>query len=177
MDLNKIEIETERLVLVPLSEKYAEPCFLEYREPVTTYMNYGPAKSLDTVKDRILEAQNEMKKGVELSMVVLIKESGEFMGRFGLENLDQENPEMGGWLKESAHGNRYGQEAAAALKNWADKNLQYDHIVWPCAAANTPSRKLAESLGGKVQREYEKTNARGVVWSFVDYWIPKSIKT
>lgn len=173
MDLNKVIIETERLRLVPLSEKHAEPCFLEYREPVTMYMNYGPAESLDRVKERILQTQNEMKKGLELSMVVLVKESGEFVERFGLENLDQENPEMGGWLKESAHGNRYGQEAAAALKKWADKNLQYDHLVWSCAAANAPSRKLAESLGGKVQREYVKTNARGMVWSFVDYWIPK----
>jgi len=106
-------------------------------------------------------------------MVVLKKDSEEFLGRFVLENIDKKNPEMGGWLKKSAQGYGYGREAAAALKDWADRNLQYDYILWPFATLNTPSRKLAESLGGTIRREYEKKTASGNVWDYVHYWIPK----
>jgi len=105
-------------------------------------------------------------------MAVLPKQSDDFLGSFVLLDLDQDNPEMGGWLKESAHGHGYGREAAAALQRWASENVDYDHIIWPCAAMNTPSRRLAEVLGGKVKKEYEKTTARGTVWAFVEYWIP-----
>lgn len=173
MDLSKIIIETDRLRLVPASRKYTKNIFREYREPVIQYMNYGPPESLAILEKRIKKREAEMKKGILFFMVVLLKEGGEFLGCFSLENLEQKNPEMGGWLKESAHGHHYGQEAVAALKQWADKNLTYDHIIWPCAALNIPSRKVAESLGGKIHREYEKTTDSGNLWQFVEYWIPR----
>lgn len=167
-------METERLRLVPVTTAYAEQIFLEYREPVIQYMNYGPPENLEVLKERIIKREAEMKEGSKLSMVVLLKKSHEFLGRFALEDLDQKNPEIGGWLKKSAHGNGYGKEAAAALKQWADKNLGYDHLIWSCVTMNTPSRKLAESLGGKVHKEYEKKTDNGKIWPYVDYWIPKN---
>lgn len=177
MDLNQVTIETERLRLVPITLKYAENIFVEYRDPVVQYMNYGPAESLEVLEERIRGREVDMKAGLQLFMVVLLKETNEFLGCFVLEDLDQKNIEMGGWLKGGAHGHRYGQEATAALKKWADENLEYGHILWPCAEANIPSRKLAESLGGKVEREYVKTTARGMVLPFVDYWISRSATT
>jgi [ribosomal protein S5]-alanine N-acetyltransferase len=173
MDLSQLTIETERLRLVPASTHYAEQIFLEFREPITAYLNHAPPESVDIVKKRIQDRETQIKSGSQLFMVVLRKDSSEFFGCFALEDLHQTNPELGGWLKQSAHGNRYGQEAAAALQQWADKNLQHDHVVWPCAAMNTPSRKLAESLGGKVCREYEKKTASGNVFPYVEYWLPK----
>ncbi len=174
MDLSQVYIDTERLSLVPITIRYAKLIFDEYREPVTAYMNHGAPESLEILEARIKEREIEMKKGIMLFMAVLLKESGEFLGCFALEDLDQQHPEMGGWLKQSAHGNRYGQEAAATLKKWAEANLEYGHIVWPCAAMNVSSRKVAESLGGTVQREYEKTTASGNVWPYVEYWIPRN---
>ena len=173
MDLSNIKIETPRLLLVSTLQKYAEQIFLEYREPVTTYMNYGPPKSLAALEERITQTETDMKAGLVVSLAVLLKESGEFLGRFVLEDIDQKNPEIGGWLKVSAHGHHYGQEAATALKNWADQNLSYEYLVWPCAALNTPSRKLAESLGGKVEKEYVKKTAQGKVLEYVEYWIAR----
>ncbi len=174
MDVSKTKIETERLELVPGTMEYAEQIFSEYRDPVIQYMNYRPPESLDILKERIQEREVNMEKGIQLFMAILLKESKEFIGIMALENLNKRNPEMGGWLKESAHGSGYGREAAAALKEWADQHVDYDHILWPCATANTSSCKLAESLGGKVHKEYEKKTARGNVWPFVDYWIYKN---
>lgn len=176
MDLSKVQIETDRLLLIPVSEKYTEQIFEEYRDPVIQYMNYGPPESVEILKERIRVQKAEVKKGLVLPLVVLFKETGEFLGRFNLEDLNQKTPEMGGWLKESAHGYGYGREAAAALKQWAKNNLEYDHILWPCAKANISSCKLAESLDGKVHREYEKRQAKGAILPFLDYWIPRNGK-
>ena len=176
MDLSKVKIETERLRLIPRNIKYAEQIFLEYRDPVIQYMNHGPSESLEILMERIKKTEAEMKEGLLLLMVILLKDTDEFIGCMALEDLDQQNPEMGGWLKKSAHGHGYGREAAAALKQWAEDNLKYDHILWPCATANISSCKLAESLGGKTHREYEKRQAKGTILPFVDYWIPKNDK-
>ncbi|MEQ1849294.1 MAG: GNAT family N-acetyltransferase [Candidatus Peribacteraceae bacterium] len=173
MDLRQTKIETKRLLLVPVSTKYAEQIFLEYREPVTNYMNYGAPENLEILESRIKEREVDMEQGTNLFMATLLKESGELLGCFALEDLNKKNPELGGWLKKAAHGHRYGQEAAAALKQWADKNLEYDYIIWPCATLNTPSRKLAESLSGKVHKEYEKKTASGKVSPYVEYRISK----
>ncbi len=170
-NLHLIKITTERLLLEPVTIQYAEQILLEYRDPVIQYMNYGPPEGLDTLQSRIKRREVDMKEGIQLFTAVTLKKTGEFIGCFGLEDLDKNSPEMGGWLKLTAHGNHYGQEAAAALKKWADRNLCYNHIIWPCAAVNIPSRKLAESLGGKVQKKYEKVTARGTLWPFVEYWI------
>lgn len=173
--MSAIELETHRLRLVPGSVKHAESIFAEYREPVTRYMNYPPPESLEVLKDRLKRRETEIAEGKVVYLAVLLKETDEFLGCFALEGLDERTPEMGGWLKASAHGHHYGQEAAAALKQWADRHLDYDYLVWPCAVQNVPSRKLAEALGGEVHQEYRKTTAAGGVWDYVEYAIPRSL--
>lgn len=174
MDLSQIKIETQRLLLVSVSQKYAEDIFSEYREPVTQYMNFGPPASLEAQRERLRHCETELKAGELLSVVVLRKDSGEFLGRFSLENLDRSDPEIGGWLKHSAHGHHYGSEAVGAIRTWADKHLNYSHLIWPCVTLNVGSRKLAEVLGGTVQRTYDKKNGSGKVFPYVEYWIPHS---
>ena len=173
MDLRKVTIETERLLLVPISRKYSEQVLAEYREPVTKYMNHGPPDSIEDVDGQMEQREIDMKNGTMLFMIALEKQSDEFLGCFVLEDLDQKNPEMGGWIKKSAHGNGFGREAAAGLKQWADSNLEYDYILWPCAVMNISSRKVAESLGGTASKEYEKKTASGKIWPYVEYRIPK----
>ncbi|MDZ4875470.1 MAG: hypothetical protein CLLPBCKN_004866 [Chroococcidiopsis cubana SAG 39.79] len=63
-------------------------------------------------------------------------------------------PEFGIWLK-TAHGRKYGLEAIRGIKNWAEQNLDYEYFLYPVNRANIASRKIPETLGGKVVREYE----------------------
>lgn len=171
MDLSNTVIETERLRLVTVREEDVVDIHREYRLPLTKYMNHTSTGTMEELVERHKKWRKEIKEGVRLFMTVLRKEDGEFLGGFALQNLDTRVPEMGGWLKQSAHGNKYGQEAAAALKQWADEHLEYDHILWPCAAANTGSRKVAELLGGVIKKEGNKKMASGETWPYVDYWI------
>lgn len=173
MDLNQISLETHRLVLVPKSPAHGEMIFREYREPVTQYLNHLPPRRLASLLTRIKEDEAAMKKGQALFLSVLLKGSEEFLGCFSLEDIGSTQPEMGGWLKESAHGHHYGQEAARAVKQWADHHLSHQYLVWPCALQNVASRKLAESLGGQVHREYRKRTSGGLEMNYAEYRIPR----
>ena len=131
MDLSNTTIETNRLRLVVVREEDIECIHKEYRLPLTKYMNHTSTGTLEELTERHKKWRKEIGEGVRLFMSVLDKNTEEFLGCFALANLDTKTPEMGGWLKYSAHGNAYGQEAAAALKKWADENMEYEYILWP----------------------------------------------
>ncbi len=67
MDLSNVQIETDRLRLTPVSEQDLQQIFLEFRLPMTKYMNYTSAGSIEE-----------------------LKETGEFLGCFALE--ERQNP-------------------------------------------------------------------------------------
>lgn len=169
MDLSNIQIQTERLLLVPVAMEFKELMFHEFQEPITLFMYPKPAVRIEETEDFIKSATLEQITGTDLTMA--ITKSGEFLGCAGLHNLNTEIPELGIWIKQSAHGNKYGQEAIAGLKKWADENISYKYITYPVVEQNIASRKIAESLGGKIMKEYEKETLSGRTYHMLEYWI------
>ncbi len=68
--------------------------------------------------------------------------------------IKRKHPELGIWLKQAAHGHKYGLEAITAIKNWAIENLDYEYLLYPVDRVNIASTKILERLGGKIFREY-----------------------
>jgi len=68
----------------------------------------------------------------------------------GLEDCDRPSPELGLWIKESAHGQGFGREVVAALAEWAHKTLGKESFFYPVAVQNTASRRIAEALRGEI---------------------------
>lgn len=171
MDLSGIEIQTERLLLVAITMDYAEVIFREFQLPVTEFVYSKPATHTGETKEFIQKSIEGLKNGSNLQVVILDKSTKEFLGCAGLHKLTQRDPELGIWVKLSAHGHKYGREAITALKAWADKNVDYDHLRYPVVAQNIPSRKIPESLGGKIATEYDKAMSTGHTHHLVEYWI------
>jgi len=174
MDLSHTKVETERLLLVPVSMKYKEEIFREFQEPVTQYVYSKPPEKIEETEKFIEGAHKATKEGSDLTMAILNKNSGEFLGCSGIHDLNKDNPEMGVWIKKDSHGQKIGREAVTGLKQWADINLAFDHVTFTVAAQNIASRKIAESLGGYVGKEYDKTMLSGRTYHMVEYWIPKN---
>lgn len=170
-DLTKEVIITERLKLVALSEEYVQDIFENLTDEITTYMNPSSPKRIEETQAYIFSQLPKMQRGEELAMVILDKETGEFLGGGGAHNLNSDIPELGIWIKKSAHGHGYGKEAVTALKQWLDEHIVYTYIKYPVDKKNTPSRKIAESLGGVIEDEYKKTNMSGNVLDEVEYRI------
>ncbi|HLC69938.1 MAG TPA: GNAT family N-acetyltransferase [Patescibacteria group bacterium] len=177
LDTTKVTIETERLRLVPIALGYLEEIFKEFTPEVTKYMFPQPTGDIKDIRKFISESLERMKKGENLQLVAINKVNREFLGCVGLHEIHKPDPEMGIWLKRSAQGSGYGKEAMLGVKKWAEGNLFYEHIKYPVAKANNPSRQVAEYLGGKVVKEYMGTNQNGDKMEEVEYWIERKSET
>lgn len=157
---------------MPVTMEHAEAIFSEFQEPVTEFMYPKPPEKIEETEQFIKESIAGLKNGNNLQMVILNKATGEFLGCAGLHQLDKDDPELGIWIKNQAHGNKFGRESMAAMKKWADKNIKYNYLRYPVATENIPSRKIPESLDGEVKKEYDKKMLSGRTYHMVEYWIP-----
>src|SRR3989339_65578 len=162
LELESFCIETERLLLRPVSMEYAEEIFKEFDEEITKYMFPSTPDSILDTKKFIEGSIAGFLSGEEIVVAILSKDTLEYLGNGGIHRIDTKMPELGIWIKKSAHGNHYGREAVAGLKKWADDNLDYEYLRYPVVEENMSSRKIAESLGGKEVSRYPKVNQKGV---------------
>ena len=167
------KVPTPRLLLIPISLDYKDVIFKELTEEVARFLLVHPTGDIQDTINFINNSLAQMAKGEKLQLVALDKETKEFLGCISLKKMNTPIPEIGLWLKKSVWGKGYGKESTAALKKWADDNLDYDKILYPAYKINTPSRKIAEFLGGKMVREFIGKNKRGEEFEEVEYLIDK----
>jgi [ribosomal protein S5]-alanine N-acetyltransferase len=169
--LAHVVIESERLLLLPTSEDYAREVFAGFKPPVTDLMFPAPAHAIEETLAFLRSARAAILAGVDLQVVILSVEDEEFLGHGGLHHVDTRTPEIGIWLKLDAHGEGYGREAVTALCAWALDNLELDYLKYPVDRRNVPSRRIPESLGGRIEAEYEQTNESERVLNILEYRI------
>lgn len=171
MKLIDIKIETERLLLVPIELSYAEDIFKYLTAEVAKYMRPKPAGDISETIAWIKSARARMEKGSNVQLVILEKDTGGFVGCAGLHDVDCKTPELGVWTKLDLHGKGCGREAMKALYDWARENIEFDYIKYPVDRRNIPSRKIPESLGGIIAKEYKEKNMAGFELDEVEYRI------
>lgn len=176
-DLTKERIETERLLLIPVSMEYAKQMFDELTDEITKYMAIYAPKSIDDEKDFINQSLEKLRKGTGLNLMILDKNTKEYLGVVGLKDVDTRTPEPGIWIKKSVHGKKIGREAVAGIKKWAGDNLDFDYLIYPVHKDNIASRKIAESLGGILVSSELKVCPSGKELDEVIYRIPRGSKT
>lgn len=144
-DLSEVVIESERLVLRPLSYDHKQEMFVEFNENVTRWLTNGPNESLEKLNENIANQIKEAENGESVTFEVLSKD-GEFLGRGSLENTNTKTPEFGLWFKESAQGKGYGPEFIRAVHGWASDNLDVDYFLYRADKGNIGSWKIAEKM-------------------------------
>ncbi len=169
--LSKVVIQSPRLRLVPLSSKYVPDIFTEFTAQIALYMTPLPASNISQTQEIVNAGIDCIKKGTDLGLVILDISTQEFLGMAGLHRLTTPTPELGIWIKASRHGQGLGREAITALKSWADQNLTYNYLIYPVDKRNIASCKIAESLGGTIEAQYQKTKANGDLLDEVEYRI------
>ena len=98
----------------------------------------------------------------------------ECLGMASLEDADSVSPELGLWLKESAHGQGFGREVVAALVEWGHATLGKGSFIYPVAVQNTASRQIAESLHGEIIGNRTNPKYDSVVYTIPFYESPYS---
>jgi [ribosomal protein S5]-alanine N-acetyltransferase len=171
MNLMEVEITSERLLLQAIAMRHKTEILKEFTVEITTYMYPRPAKDISETERFIEDSMIGLKKGYNLQLVILKKDTQEFFGCTGIHNINTGTPEFGIWLKKSVQGQGYGLETITALKRWAEKNLDCKYLIYPVDRENYPSRCIPERLGGEIVKEYDKTNLSGNVLHLVEYRI------
>lgn len=100
MKLRNVKIVTDRLTLQRIEPKYAREIMAEFTDEITQYMFPKPPDSIDDVMQFITSSMNSTKAGNNLQLVVLKKQTKEFIGCVGLHHIGQKDPELGLWIKK-----------------------------------------------------------------------------
>jgi RimJ/RimL family protein N-acetyltransferase len=172
-----IEIEGNRLLLKSISLAYKKPIFENFTEEITTYMYPRPPKNTAQAASFIKNSLEGMKNEHELILVILKKDSQEFLGCAGIHRINTKHPEFGIWLKQTAHRKGYGLEAITVMKNWCEDNLDCEYFTYPVDEENYSSRRIPEKLGGEIVRAYKKRNLSGRILNLLEYRIQLSVSS
>lgn len=162
LDCLKATIMTSRLMLRPICKEDAPEIFKNFTAEVTRYMIPKYAEKIEDTLTFIRESLEKTKQQANIQFVILNRKTHEFLGCCGVHIRDNaKTPELGIWIKKSAHGNGYGREAICEIKNYCDKNLMYDYLIYPVDKANIASIKIPEALDGEIFKEGKKSTEDG----------------
>lgn len=172
LDFLATRIEGDRVILSPVSIEHAKDIFNEFTEDITHYMMPKPLGSIAQTYEFIETCRKNMKDGFEMVFAITKIDNGEFIGICAIHgNEDPQIPELGIWIKKSAHGKKLGREAICHLTKWAKDNLVFSYFIYPVDRNNIPSRKIAESLGGVVLSERVRESMSGATLDEIVYKI------
>lgn len=150
-----MNIETERLILVPVSEHHIDPIFEHFTEKVITYMLPNTAKHIDETRSVVQRFIEQRNNNTNYVYAITLKSNSEFIGLVGLHNVKNEIPELGIWTKLESHGNHYGREAIGGLIDLA-RGLGIKKLCYPVDRRNAPSKKIPLFYGGKLVVDYKE---------------------
>jgi RimJ/RimL family protein N-acetyltransferase len=172
VDLSSVSLSSQRLYLKSFASEDALEVFEATTRTLTRFMAWEPAPSLEAFAPIWQSWFPMMCAGTDVHFVVRMKPTLEFLGMVGLHNTSAAEPETGIWIKELQHGYGYGREAVATVISFTARDLGKRAVVYPVVEQNGPSRRLAESLGGRIvgTRLLRKTD--GIKHPEVVYKIP-----
>lgn len=150
-----INIETNRCILVPVSEIHVKEIFEHFNERIITYMAPQVPKNIDETYEIVKRFINSRENNTDYIYAITLKSNDEFIGIVALHNLNDEMPELGIWTKVCSHGNHYGREAMGGIIDYA-KTLGIKKLCYPVDKRNIPSKKIALFYNGKLVTECKK---------------------
>jgi RimJ/RimL family protein N-acetyltransferase len=143
-----IVIQSPRLRLSQFQMTDAQEVFACITPAIATFMPWEPPSWSEYVTR--CEQRVRAPEPNNFSFVIRRLDNRECLGMAGLEHADSVSPELGLWLKESAHGQGFGREVVATLVDWGHTTLGKGSFLYPVAVQNTASRRIAEKLQGEV---------------------------
>jgi RimJ/RimL family protein N-acetyltransferase len=148
-------LETERLVLEPWHERHAEPFIrLTADTRVMRHIGRGTPWSGAEARQRFGQALDHWEEHGFGWRAVIEKATGAWAGLValnrlgpGIEGVDQDETEIGWWLRAASWHRGLGTEGAAAARDDAFAQLGPARIIARCRTGNTPSLRIMHKLG------------------------------
>ncbi len=158
-------IETERLILRPFREEDFEDVKSVWGDKET--MSFYPQPySDDRIVEIISKQINQYSKHGYGLFAVLNRTTGSFIGDCGItiQNIDgSEEYEIGYRIKKELWGFGYAAEAALAVKEYGFGTLKLKKLCSYMESSHRQSRRVAEKVGMKREKEYSNPNNRDLL--------------
>ena len=167
-----IVIRSPRLQLSQFQMMDAQEVFGCITPAITKFMPWDPPSWSEYVTR--CEKRVQYPEPNSFSFVIRRLDNRECLGMASFEGADSVSPELGLWLKESAHGHGFGREVVAALVEWGHATLGKQSFSYPVAVQNSSSRRIAEHLHGEIIGNRTNPKYESVVYRIPFYESPYS---
>ena len=157
-----IVIQSRRLQLSQFQMGDAQEVFACITPSIARFMPWEPPSWSEYVAR--CEKRVQAPEPNNFSFVIRRLDNWECLGIASFEGADSVSPELGLWLKQSAHGQGFGGEVVAALVEWGHATLGKESYIYPVAVQNTASRRIAEKLHGEIIGSLTKPKYECVVY-------------
>ena len=161
----------QRVKQRPIAMEDLEIIYINYDKEAAFYMDLFQAGNKEKASDFIKQSIKELEEQTDLNMLILDKETEEFLGYLGIYYIGKREPEIGIWINKGKQHKGYAIEAVKAAITWLKANYKFSHIKYPVDRKNIASRKIPESFNGKVKKEYLLHSCNGRELDIVEYWI------
>jgi len=151
-----IKINTERLILKPISEEFISEVNQYFTTEITVYMPYDPDGNKQDTINFIQSSIDNLKNQTEIVFVILNNSNKEFIGCCGIHNINSESVKIGLWIKKDSQSKGFGKETVTNLLHFIEANFNIDYIIYPVDEENIRSRKIPEGLGFEEFNRYLK---------------------
>jgi RimJ/RimL family protein N-acetyltransferase len=178
MWLEDVELESQKVKLVPLSELHADALVKAATDGELWKLWFTSVPSADNINEYILNALDQKLKGLALPFVVVEKSSGKVIGTTRFCNADPMNNrvEIGyTWYSSSYHRSSCNTESKLLLLAHAFETLDAIAVEFRTNWHNQASRSAIARLGAKqdgVLRNHQKLANGGyrdtVVFSIIN---------
>ncbi len=136
-------LETDRLLLKPLSSEFTQDMFKYFTNVVTVYMSSVPTKCVEDTQKVVDMFVKGRENGTDYVYAIVLKDTNEFLGCVGLHGVKKDNTEPGIWIKKDAHGNGYGKEAFSKILDLS-KDLGLTKLLYRADKNNIGSIYIPE---------------------------------
>lgn len=178
MWLKEVELESQNVKLVPLSELHADALVEAATDGELWKLWFTSVPSANNINDYISNALDQKSKGLALPFVVVEKSSGKVIGSTRFCNIDSPNNrvEIGyTWYSRSYQRSSFNTECKILLLSHAFETLNAIAVEFRTSWHNQASRSAIARLGAKqdgVLRNHQKLANGGyrdtVVFSIIN---------
>jgi RimJ/RimL family protein N-acetyltransferase len=147
-------VETPRLLLRPPEARDVQAMLEIHQNPeVVRYIGTGVAGDIAVAWRNVAIMIGHWQMLGFGPWIITGKGNGEILGRVGMwDSAGGPGVELGWMLRREAWGKGYATEAARAALDWGWANTDYDYVISLIHEINLPSIRIAEKLGGTVDR-------------------------
>jgi RimJ/RimL family protein N-acetyltransferase len=162
MAVERVPLETERLLLEPIGLAHAEGLFestVASRPELLPWMPWAREPTLAATRIEAAKGSHDWSDGSRFPFSVLERKTGLVLGVVGLNSEGDRTVELSYWIRSDHAGRGLTTEACRAVIEWAERELHVTRFTLWAGRENHASRRVAVKLGfahiGPLDREPE----------------------